>query len=269
MEVKDQGSRLLGGEQTSIQAIQETDDAHEVIGLEAQAGTTVKLGEQASVTATVNPKLVTTGSSGPYKNTNSYGMLVNGSVVELGPNATVESSTGYNATGVLTQNEVGQTTLGDSSRIRVSSPAGYVNGILTKNEGTTILGRNVVVSANAPVVAYGITTGSQGKTVAGNGLAVTATNQGDGFTYAIFTVSDGTAEIGDDASLTATNRNGASIAGIATESGALPQSETVQPLQRPTPAGSYRYFQLWRYYPDGNRHFHYRKQSGRNGNLYR
>ena len=219
LEVKDQGSRLLGGEQTSIQAIQETDDAHEVIGLEAQAGTTVKLGEQASVTATVNPKLVTTGSSGPYKNTNSYGMLVNGSVVELGPNATVESSTGYNATGVLTQNEVGQTTLGDSSRIRVSSPAGYVNGILTKNEGTTILGRNVVVSANAPVVAYGITTGSQGKTVAGNGLAVTATNQGDGFTYAIFTVSDGTAEIGDDASLTATNRNGASIAGIATESG--------------------------------------------------
>ena len=218
-EVKDQGSRLLGGEQTSIQAIQETDDVHKVIGLEAQAGTAVKLGEKSSITAMVDPKVVTTGPSDPYVNTNSYGLIVKGSVVELGPDATVKSSTGYNATGVLTQNEGGQTTLGDSSRIQVSSPAGYVNGILTKDKGTTILGRNVVVSANAPVVAYGITTGSQGKTVAGNGLAVTATNQGDGFTYAIFTVSDGTAEIGDNASLTATNRNGASIAGIATESG--------------------------------------------------
>lgn len=219
LEVKDQGSRLLGGEQTSIQAIQETDDVHKVIGLEAQAGTAVKLGEKSSITAMVDSKVVTTGASDPYVNTNSYGLIVKGSVVELGPDATVKSSTGYNATGVLTQNEGGQTTLGDSSRIQVSSPAGYVTGILTKDEGTTILGRNVVVSANAPVVAYGITTGSQGKTVAGNGLAVTATNQGDGFTYAIFTVSDGTAEIGDDASLTATNRNGPSIAGIATESG--------------------------------------------------
>ena len=219
LEVKDQGSRLLGGEQTSIQAIQETDDVHKVIGLEAQAGTVVKLGEKSSITAMVDPKVVTTGPSDPYVNTNSYGLIVKGSVVELGPDATVKSSTGYNATGVLTQNEGGQTTLGDSSRIQVSSPAGYVNGILTKDKGTTILGRNVVVSANAPVVAYGITTGSQGKTVAGNGLVVTATNQGDGFTYAIFTVSDGTAEIGDDASLTATNRNGPSIAGIATESG--------------------------------------------------
>ena len=219
LEVKDQGSRLLGGEQTSIQAIQETDDVHKVIGLEAQAGTAVKLGEKSSITAMVDPKVVTTGPSDPYVNTNSYGLIVKGSVVELGPDATVKSSNGYNATGVLTQNEGGQTTLGDSSRIQVSSPAGYVNGILTKDKGTTILGRNVVVSANAPVVAYGITTGSQGKTEAGNGLAVTATNQGDGFTYAIFTVSDGTAEIGDDASLTATNRNGPSIAGIATESG--------------------------------------------------
>ena len=218
LEVKDQGSSLLGGEQTTVQAIQETDDAHEVIGLEAQAGTTVTLGEQASITATVNPKLVTTGSSGPYKNTNSYGMIVNDSVVELGPGATVESSNGYNATGVLTQNEGGKTTLGDSARIQASSPAGFVTGIFTKDKGTAILGRNVVVAADASVVAYGINTGSQGNTVAGDGLSVTADNKGDGFTYAIFTGDGGTAEIGDDASLTATNRNGPSIAGIATES---------------------------------------------------
>ena len=219
LEVKDQGSRLLGGEQTSIQAIQETDDVHKVIGLEAQAGTTVTLGEQASITATVNPELVTTGSSGPYKNTRSYGMIVNGSVVGLGSDATVESSNGYDATGVLTQNEGGKTTLGDSARIQVSSPAGFVTGIFTKDKGTTILGRNVVVATDASVVAYGINTGSQGKTVAGDGLSVMADNKGDGFTYAIFTGDSGTAEIGDDASLTATNRNGPSIAGIATESG--------------------------------------------------
>ena len=216
LEVKDQGSRLLGGEQTSIQAIQET---HKVIGLEAQAGTTVTLGEQASITATVNPELVTTGSSGPYKNTRSYGMIVNGSVVGLGSDATVESSNGYDATGVLTENEGGKTTLGDSARIQVSSPAGFVTGIFTKDKGTTILGRNVVVATDASVVAYGINTGSQGKTVAGDGLSVMADNKGDGFTYAIFTGDSGTAEIGDDASLTATNRNGPSIAGIATESG--------------------------------------------------
>lgn len=213
------GSSLLGGAQTTIQAIQETDGTHNVIGLEAQAGTAVTLGEQASITATVNPELVTTGSSGPYKNTRSYGMIVNGSVVELGPDATVESSNGYDATGVLTQNEGGKTTLGDSARIQVSSPAGFVTGIFTKDKGTTILGRNVVVAADASVAAYGINTGSQGKTVAGDGLSVTADNKGDGFTYAIFTSDNGTAEIGDDASLTATNRNGGSIAGIDTESG--------------------------------------------------
>lgn len=67
LEVKDQGSSMLGGAQTTIQAIQETDGTHNVIGLEAQAGTAVTLGEQASITATVNPELVTTGSSGPYK----------------------------------------------------------------------------------------------------------------------------------------------------------------------------------------------------------
>ena len=219
LEVKDQGSSLLGGAQTTIQAIQETDGTHNVIGLEAQAGTAVTLGEQASITATVNPELVTTGSSGPYKNTRSYGMIVNGSVVELGPDATVESSNGYDATGVLTQNEGGKTTLGDSARIQVSSPAGFVTGIFTKDKGTTILGRNVVVAADASVAAYGINTGSQGKTVAGDGLSVTADNKGDGFTYAVFTSDNGTAEIGDDASLTATNRNGGSIAGIDTESG--------------------------------------------------
>lgn len=219
LEVKDQGSSLLGGAQTTIQAIQETDGTHNVIGLEAQAGTAVTLGEQASITATVNPELVTTGSSGPYKNTRSYGMIVNVSVVELGPDATVESSNGYDATGVLTQNEGGKTTLGDSARIQVSSPAGFVTGIFTKDKGTTILGRNVVVAADASVAAYGINTGSQGKTVAGDGLSVTADNKGDGFTYAIFTSDNGNAEIGDDASLTATNRNGGSIAGIDTESG--------------------------------------------------
>ena len=219
LEVKDQGSSLLGGAQTTIQAIQETDGTHNVIGLEAQAGTAVTLGEQASITATVNPELVTTGSSGPYKNTRSYGMIVNGSVVELGPDATVESSNGYDAIGVLTQNEGGKTTLGDSARIQVSSPAGFVTGIFTKDKGTTILGRNVVVAADASVAAYGINTGSQGKTVAGDGLSVTADNKGDGFTYAIFTSDNGNAEIGDDASLTATNRNGGSIAGIDTESG--------------------------------------------------
>ena len=219
LEVKDQGSSMLGGAQTTIQAIQETDGTHNVIGLEAQAGTAVTLGEQASITATVNPELVTTGSSGPYKNTRSYGMIVNGSVVELGPDATVESSNGYDATGVLTQNEGGKTTLGDSARIQVSSPAGFVTGIFTKDKGTTILGRNVVVAADASVAAYGINTGGQGKTVAGDGLSVTADNKGDGFTYAVFTSDNGTAEIGDDASLTATNRNGGSIAGIDTESG--------------------------------------------------
>ena len=219
LEVKDQGSSLLGGAQTTIQAIQKTDGTHNVIGLEAQAGTAVTLGEQASITATVNPELVTTGSGGPYKNTRSYGMIVNGSVVGLGSDATVESSNGYDATGVLTQNEGGKTTLGDSARIQASSPAGFVTGIFTKDKGTTILGRNVVVSADAAVAAYGINTGSQGKTVAGDGLSVTAANKGDGFTYAIFTSDNGTAEIGDDASLTATNRNGGSIAGIDTESG--------------------------------------------------
>lgn len=219
LEVKDQGSSLLGGAQTTIQAIQETDGTHNVIGLEAQAGTAVTLGEQASITATVNPELVTTGSGGPYKNTCSYGMIVNGSVVGLGSDATVESSNGYDATGVLTQNEGGKTTLGDSARIQASSPAGFVTGIFTKDKGTTILGRNVVVSADAAVAAYGINTGSQGKTVAGDGLSVTAANKGDGFTYALFTSDNGTAEIGDDASLTATNRNGGSIAGIDTESG--------------------------------------------------
>ena len=216
LEVKDQGSSLLGGAQTTIQAIQETDGTHNVIGLEAQAGTAVTLGEQASITATVNPELVT---SGPYKNTRSYGMIVNGSVVGLGSDATVESSNGYDATGVLTQNEGGKTTMGDSARIQASSPAGFVTGIFTKDKGTTILGRNVVVSADAAVAAYGINTGSQGKTVAGDGLSVTAANKGDGFTYALFTSDNGTAEIGDDASLTATNRNGGSIAGIDTESG--------------------------------------------------
>ncbi len=219
LEVKDQGSSMLGGAQTTIQAIQETDGTHNVIGLEAQAGTAVTLGEQASITATVNPELVTTGSSGPYKNTRSYGMIVNGSVVGLGSDATVESSNGYDATGVLTQNEGGKTTMGDSARIQASSPAGFVTGIFTKDKGTTILGRNVVVSADAAVAAYGINTGSQGKTVAGDGLSVTAANKGDGFTYALFTSDNGTAEIGDDASLTATNRNGGSIAGIDTESG--------------------------------------------------
>ena len=219
LEVKDQGSRLLGGEQTSIQAIQETDDVHKVIGLEAQAGTAVKLGEKSSITATVDPKVVTTGPNDPYVNTNSYGLINNGSAFELGSNATIESSNGFNSTGVLTQNERGQTTLGDSARIQASSPAGYVTGIFTKDKGITILGRNVVVAANAPVVAYGISTGSQGKIVAGNGLTVTAINKGDGFTYAIFTVSGGTAEIGNDASLAATNRNGPGITAIATESG--------------------------------------------------
>ncbi|WP_279126297.1 autotransporter outer membrane beta-barrel domain-containing protein [Acidaminococcus fermentans] len=219
LEVKDQGSSLLGGAQTTIQAIQETDGTHNVIGLEAQAGTAVTLGEQASITATVNPELVTTGSGGPYKNTRSYGMIVNGSVVGLGSDATVESSNGYDATGVLTQNEGGKTTLGDSARIQASSPAGFVTGIFTKDKGTTILGRNVVVAADASVAAYGINTGGQGKTVAGDGLSVTAANKGDGFTYALFTSDNGNAEIGDDASLTATNRNGGSIAGIDTESG--------------------------------------------------
>lgn len=154
----------------------------------------------------------------------SYGLFNSGSAVTLGSNAEVES-TGYDATGVHTQNEGGKTTLGDSTRIKVSSMTGvsennaaYVTGVSTENSGVTVLGRNVVIAAEAQGKAIGISTGSWGKIKAGNGLVVTAANKGDGTTYAIQTVSNGTTEIGDDASLTAINRNGAGIAGIATES---------------------------------------------------
>ncbi|WP_298588341.1 autotransporter outer membrane beta-barrel domain-containing protein [uncultured Megasphaera sp.] len=221
VEVKDQGSSLLGGQQTTIRAIQETDDNHEVIGLEAQSGTTVTLGGNALIAATINSK-----TNNPSHGLLSYGLVNNGSAVTLGTHAEVES-TGYIATGILTQNEESITNLGDLTQIKVSSMTGvdeknnaaYVTGIFTKDGGLTVLGRNVVIAAEAQAEAEGINTGSQGKTVAGDGLSVTADNKGDGFTYAIFTSDDGTAEIGDDASLIATNRNGGSIAGIATESG--------------------------------------------------
>ena len=221
LEVKDQGSSLLGGEQTTVRAIQETDDNYSVIGLKAQSGTTVTLGENALIAATINSK-----TNNPSHGLLSYGLFNDDSVVDLGTHAEVES-TGYIATGVLTQNKGGITNLGDLTQIKVSSMTGvdeknnaaYVTGVFTKDDGVTVLGRNVVIAAEAQVEAIGINTGSQGKTVAGDGLSVTADNKGDDRTYAIFTSDGGTVEIGDDASLTATNRNGGSIAGIDTTSG--------------------------------------------------
>ena len=221
LEVKDQGSSLLGGEQTTVRAIQETDDNYSVIGLKAQSGTTVTLGENALIAATINSK-----TNNPSHGLLSYGLFNDDSVVDLGTHAEVES-TGYIATGVLTQNKGGITNLGDLTQIKVSSMTGvdeknnaaYVTGVFTKDDGVTVLGRNVVIVAEAQVEAIGINTGSQGKTVAGDGLSVTADNKGDDRTYAIFTSDGGTVEIGDDASLTATNRNGGSIAGIDTTSG--------------------------------------------------
>lgn len=97
LEVKDQGSSLLGGEQTTVRAIQETDDNYSVIGLKAQSGTTVTLGENALIAATINSK-----TNNPSHGLLSYGLFNDDSVVNLGTHAEVES-TGYIATGVLTQ----------------------------------------------------------------------------------------------------------------------------------------------------------------------
>lgn len=181
LEIKDKGSSLQGGDQTTVQVIQEiqanlkkTGARNAVVGVAAQNGTNVNLGKDSLITATLNSKT----ERMPGVDLTSYGLTNNGSIVELGSDAKVKSA-GYTSCGIFTQGEGAVTTLGDASQVSAKADrGGSAEGVWASEFGENIIGKRSVITSMAIEGASHALTANGGVNQVGDSVQLYAEGSG-------------------------------------------------------------------------------------------
>ena len=156
----------------------------EVIGLDAQNGGKMTLGDSAKVTINHNSVRLDGDSSNLY----SYGIYNNASSVSLGNEGTIIAN-GYTSAGIYTHEEGAVTTLGDSASVNARADHDLpAYGVWADNSGTNILGKGSTItsSATGKSNSAALFAANGGANQVGNGAQIKAETE-TGFAYGVET----------------------------------------------------------------------------------
>lgn len=184
LSVQDAGSALEGKSGTEVKVTQDTGEVDEVIGLDAQNGGKMTLGDSAKVTINHNSVRLDGDSSNLY----SYGIHNNASSVSLGNEGTIIAN-GYTSAGIYTHEEGAVTTLGDSASVSARADHDLpAYGVWADNSGTNILGKGSTItsSATGKSNSAALFAANGGANQVGNGAQIKAETE-TGFAYGVET----------------------------------------------------------------------------------
>lgn len=187
LSVQDAGSVLDGKSGTEVEVTQDTGRVDEAIGLDAQNGGKLTLGDAAKVTVNHNSVLLDDDNSNLY----SYGIHNNASSVSLEKDANITAN-GYTSAGIYTHEEGAVTTLGDSA--------------------------SVSAHADHDLPAYGVWAHNSGTNILGKGSVITSSGNGSGDSIALSASASGVNQVGDGTQLKADSNNGTTY-GVQTNQG--------------------------------------------------
>ncbi len=194
LSVQDAGSALEGKSGTEVKVTQDTGKVYEVIGLDAQNGGKMTLGDSAKVTINHNSVRLDGDSSNLY----SYGIHNNASSVSLGNEGTIIAN-GYTSAGIYTHEEGAVTTLGDSASVNARADHDLpAYGVWADNSGTNILGKGSTItsSATGKSNSAALFAANGGANQVGNGAQIKAETE-TGFAYGVET-DQGTNKLGEN-----------------------------------------------------------------------
>ena len=194
LSVQDAGSALEGKSGTAVKVTQDTGEVDEVIGLDAQNGGKMTLGDSAKVTINHNSVRLDGDSSNLY----SYGIHNNASSVSLGNEGTIIAN-GYTSAGIYTHEEGAVTTLGDSASVSARADHDLpAYGVWADNSGTNILGKGSTItsSATGKSNSAALFAANGGANQVGNGAQIKAETE-TGFAYGVET-DQGTNKLGEN-----------------------------------------------------------------------
>lgn len=194
LSVQDAGSALEGKSGTEVKVTQDTGEVDEVIGLDAQNGGKMTLGDSAKVTINHNSVRLDGDSSNLY----SYGIHNNASSVSLGNEGTIIAN-GYTSAGIYTHEEGAVTTLGDSASVSARADHDLpAYGVWADNSGTNILGKGSTItsSATGKSNSAALFAANGGANQVGNGAQIKAETE-TGFAYGVET-DQGTNKLGEN-----------------------------------------------------------------------
>lgn len=184
LSVQNAGSALEGKSGTEVKVTQDTGKVDEVIGLDAQNGGKMTLGDSAKVTINHNSVRLDGDSSNLY----SYGIYNNASSVSLGNEGTIIAN-GYTSAGIYTHEEGAVTTLGDSASVNARADHDLpAYGVWADNSGTNILGKGSTItsSATGKSNSTALFAANGGANQVGNGAQIKAETE-TGFAYGVET----------------------------------------------------------------------------------
>lgn len=184
LSVQNAGSALEGKSGTEVKVTQDTGKVDEVIGLDAQNGGKMTLGDSAKVTINHNSVRLDGDSSNLY----SYGIYNNASSVSLGNEGTIIAN-GYTSAGIYTHEEGAVTTLGDSASVNARADHDLpAYGVWADNSGTNILGKGSTItsSATGKSNSAALFAANGGANQVGNGAQIKAETE-TGFAYGVET----------------------------------------------------------------------------------
>lgn len=194
LSVQDAGSALEGKSGTEVKVTQDTGEVDEVIGLDAQNGGKMTLGDSAKVTINHSSVRLDGDSSNLY----SYGIHNNASSVSLGNEGTIIAN-GYTSAGIYTHEEGAVTTLGDSASVNARADHDLpAYGVWADNSGTNILGKGSTItsSATGKSNSAALFAANGGANQVGNGAQIKAETE-TGFAYGVET-DQGTNKLGEN-----------------------------------------------------------------------
>lgn len=194
LSVQDAGSALEGKSGTEVKVTQDTGEVDEVIGLDAQNGGKMTLGDSAKVTINHNSVRLDGDSSNLY----SYGIHNNTSSVSLGNEGTIIAN-GYTSAGIYTHEEGAVTTLGDSASVSARADHDLpAYGVWADNSGTNILGKGSTITSSATEKSNSaaLFAANGGANQVGNGAQIKAETE-TGFAYGVET-DQGTNKLGEN-----------------------------------------------------------------------
>lgn len=194
LSVQDAGSVLEGKSGTEVEVTQDTGEADEAIGLDAQNGGKLALGDGTKVTVNHNSVLLDENSYNLY----SYGIQNNASSVSLGNKADITAS-GYTSAGIYTYEEGAVTTLGDSASVSAHADHNLeAHGVWADNSGTNILGTRSVITSSATGISNSaaLFASNGGVNQVGDGTQLKADTE-TGFAYGVET-NQGTNNLGEN-----------------------------------------------------------------------
>lgn len=194
LSVQGAGSALEGKSGTEVKVTQDTGKVDEVIGLDAQNGGKMTLGDSAKVAINHNSVRL----DGDSYNLYSYGIHNNASSVSLGNEGTIIAN-GYTSAGIYTNEEGAVTTLGDSASVNARADHDLpAYGVWADNSGTNILGKESTItsSATGKSNSAALFAANGGANQVGNGAQIKAETE-TGFAYGVET-DQGTNKLGEN-----------------------------------------------------------------------